>query len=75
MMIGCEKSAELKLDREHLRCVEESAETFAKILEFENLEQLNSFAPNRLAALKMILASYRRVRKLKKYQEKKKLKF
>ena len=69
------KSAELKLDREYLRFVEESAETFARLLGFERLEELNNLAPNRLAALKMILAFYRRVRKLKEYQDKKKLKF
>ena len=69
------KSAELKLDREHLKFLEESAETFAKLLGFERLEELNHLAPNKLAALKMLLAFYRRVRKLKEYQNKKKLKF
>jgi hypothetical protein len=69
------KSAELKLDREHLRFLEESAKTFARILGFGSLEQLNELAPNRLAALKMMLAFYRRIRKLKEYQDKKKLKF
>src|SRR5258708_1696898 len=68
------KSAELKLDREHLEFLEKSAETFAKILGFEHLEQLNKLAPNPLATLKMMFAFYRKVRKLKEYQDKKKLK-
>jgi hypothetical protein len=69
------KSAELKLDRENLKFLEESSETFAKLLGFERLDDLNNLAPNRLAALKMLFAFYRRVRKLKQYQDKKKLKF
>lgn len=50
------KSAELKLDREHLKFVEESAETFAKVLGFTKLEELSGLAPNKLAALKMLLS-------------------
>jgi hypothetical protein len=42
---------------------------------FENLDELNNLAPNKLAALKMMLAFYRRARKLKDYQDDNKLKF
>lgn len=69
------KSKELELDREQLDFVERSNEVFAKLLGFENFPTLMKYSPNPLAALKMMFAFYRRVRKLKNYQDDDKLKF
>jgi hypothetical protein len=69
------KSAELKLDKEHLEFLERSSDTFAKLLGFESYGTLIRYSPNPLTTLKMLMAFYRRVRKLKDYQIKDKLKF
>lgn len=69
------KTAELNLEREHLRFIEEATDVFTHALGLENVEQLHKYSPNRLRTLKILLSFFRRIRKLEEYEEQKRLKF
>jgi hypothetical protein len=63
------KREELHLQREQLEFVEYSMDSLAKMLGFTGLAELRKIAPSPLAALKILLSFYRRVRTLAEYQQ------
>lgn len=62
------KGAKLKLAREDLSFIEESCETMAKLMGFKHLKQMHKRTGDPFVSLKMLLAMYRRLRDLQKFE-------
>lgn len=62
------KRAKLKLARDNLNFVEESCGKMAKLIGFKHLQQMHERTGNPLVSLKMLLALYRRLRDLQKFE-------
>lgn len=58
----------LSLEREELKFLEESTNKMAEMMGFENVAALNRLTGNPIATLKALLAVYRRVKALGKYE-------
>lgn len=67
------KSKELNHSKEELKFIEESSESFAKLLGFNGTKEITKLTQNRLATLKILLSFYRRIRTLKEFEDKEKL--
>jgi hypothetical protein len=62
------KQAKLKLERENHDFVIESCEKMAELMGFKHLKQMHKRTGNPFVSLKMLLAIYRRLRDLQKFE-------
>jgi hypothetical protein len=69
------RERELDVTRRELEFIQSTYQTFAEALQVPNPKNFLETAPNPLAALKILLSLYRRVKKLAEFQVKGKAKF
>ena len=63
------KREDLQFQKEHIKFIEKSLTSLSQMMSFEGISELKQITPNELAALKILLSFYRRVRILAEYQK------
>jgi hypothetical protein len=69
------KRKQIELTRDQRRFALESAEELAERMHFEHMAQLTELSDNEVAALKILLSLYRRLRELEKIEQQKRIRF
>ncbi len=62
------EDAELNLAKKHMKFIKESNKEMARILQIEDIDQINAKTGSELKTLKILLSFYRRLRTLSEYQ-------
>ena len=69
------KRKQIELTRDQRQFALESAEELAERMHFERMAQLTELTDNEVAALKILLSLYRRLRELEKIEQQKRIRF